>query len=323
MALHLTITRGYTMQAGVAPTVADWNAAFLPNITLEGGVTGTDIEASSVTSTHLNKNVFSALTTATAWTSSDKLPFYSAGSDANQVITVGNALNSIFKLAPEGLTFTAYATDYLTYYNGTSAARIPIQRFSEQQIGQATELTSTADGDQVLVSQTSADVGSKAKRVSLANILPDKATAGAYVGVTGITIDAKGRVTNVTATGGSSARFTATGVAVPSGVIATSTPATHGLGSIPTEFSAALECTSASAGYAAGDLIPLAQVFYEVGGGSSLTLSALVPKATLTSLIVTSQCDVSKMYVMNLSASPVVKSPFDPTKWSIRWSAWK
>ena len=220
---------------------------------------------------------------------------------------MSNALNSIFGLAPDGLTFTAFATDFLTYYNGSAAVRIPLARFFEQAFEKAPDYTPVVDTDYVMVSSTAADVGSKIKRVPVSTMLPVKIAGGVFTGVTGITVDNYGRVISVNATGGSGARFTATGVSVPSGAGSASTPSAHGLTAIPTEFSALLECTTTNAGWAVGDTIPLTAVFWFPGGGSNLSVRSF--------------CAAADMQIQHKSTGVV--TAFTPGSWKIRWSAWK
>lgn len=263
MALTVSVSRGFTMVAEHMMTVDDWNAAFLPTITIVGGVGGADIANGAIGANHLGANALD-FTAVTALALDDKLVFYDASTSVNATVTVANALDGIFGLAATAMTeFAAYAADKVTLHNGTGARTMTPAILAEQLIAQAPAVTSTEDADEVLVRDSSATDGSQAARVTLANILPNKGTAGTYAGVTGITTDDKGRVTAVTTASTVYARaaFKATG-ALPTlsgdsnAVTVTITPS---LGGAADTVDFAVICSDAGgdAGYAQGEIVSI------------------------------------------------------------------
>jgi len=272
MPLTITVTRGFTMVAATPMSVDDWNLAFLPNIVLAGSVGASDLEDGSIDFSHLGPNVFYGLPELTALAGEDFVPVYDYSAGANKRIAVSNALNGIFGLAPESLTFTAYATDFVTYYNGTAAKRMPMAYLAEQLIVRAPELTTTSDADGVLVADASAAAGSKAVIVSLANLLPDKATAGTYTGPTQIVIDAKGRVTSIV-TSGTGARTSSTIESTENGLpssggLASALVVAHGLAGRPAHVAVWLKCVDAAgdAGWDQNDVVRIEAVSWDTGG---------------------------------------------------------
>lgn len=263
MPLTITVTRSFTMTAGYAPSVDDWNSAFLPGVTITGSVDSGDMADDAVTFAKLNPNLILGGTTITALAVGDLLLVGDLSANDNRVITVANALNGIFGLAATAATaFTSYTADLFTFHNGTAAVTMTPARLAEQLLAQAPALTATDDADEVTVHDASATDGSQATRVTLANLLPDKGTAGAYTGVTGLTTDSKGRVTSVTTLGGSSAAFGGafkttgalpTGDGYTNGTAVTISPS---FGQIPAVVTLDLECTSADLDYSVGDVVP-------------------------------------------------------------------
>jgi len=84
--------------------------------------------------------------------------------------------------------------------------------------------------------------------------LPDVATAGAYAAPSSVTIDAKGRVTSVTA-GTAFTTFTSSAAAVPAA--SSITEETHSLGAVPRVVQWVLVCNTGDTGYTAGDEVNL------------------------------------------------------------------
>lgn len=261
MALTISISRGFTMTAGYAPTVDDWNAAFLPSVTLSGGIDGGDIADAAITFAKLNSSLILSGTAIATLALDDMLLVGDASAAANRVITVANALTGIFGLVTTAATaFTSYTADRFTFYDGTAAGTMTPARLAEQLVAQAPALTTTDDADEVLVHDASATDGSQATRVTLENLLPNKGTAGAYTGITGVTTDAKGRVTAVTTGSGAAfgGAFKTTG-ALPTldgyanGTTVTISPTFGQAAAIVT---LDLECTSADLDYSVGDMVP-------------------------------------------------------------------
>lgn len=174
---------------------------------------------------------------------------------ANKLSTVPAAtvITAFSDLDDDGLTTYETAT--------TSVKGISHRRYLEMLIDAFTAETETADGDKVPVYDVSEAAGVRMKTVTLANILPNKGTAGTYAGVTGITTDAKGRVTAVTTGSGVVlvAAFKATG-ALPtvagysSGTTVTISPT---LGGAADRVELSLICTDpgGDGGYAQNDII--------------------------------------------------------------------
>ncbi len=275
MALTVSVSRGFTMTAGYAPSVDDWNAGFLPTVTLYGGIDGGDIADGSITFALLNSSLILSGTTITALATGDMLLVGDASAAANRVITVANAINGLFSLAPAGTAFTSYAADLITLHNGTAALTMTPARFAEQLIAQAPELTTTDDADEVLVHDASATDGSQATRVSLANLLPAKGTAGTYTAVTGLTTDAKGRVIAVTT--GTGAAFGGaykttgalpTGDGYSNGTVVTISPS---FGQAAAILTLDLECTSADLDYSVGDIVPATKAVIQTNSHTAFT----------------------------------------------------
>jgi len=106
--------------------------------------------------------------------------------------------------------------------------------------------------------------------------------------------------------------FTSTEIAI---VASTDTAQAHGLGSVPSFYSASLRCKTAELGYAENDEVPLSWQHppsISVGGASVYVNSTNIGVITSTSL-----------YVLNKSA--VVGNPtlIAPAKWCIVLRAWK
>lgn len=319
MPLTITITRGYTMAAGTAPSVDDWNAAFLPSATLSGGIDAADIADGAITFAKLNSNFILAGTVFTALAADDLLIAGDTSAGGNRVITVANALNGVFGLAATAATsFVSYTADRITFYNGTTAVTMTPARFAEQLLAQAPELTTTDDADEVLVHDATAADGSQATRVTLANLLPAKGTAGTYTGVTGITTDAKGRVTAVATTGTGQIYSTADGalVALPTAAGSAGTVSIpHGLGAKPRFASISFVCTDAGgdAGYAQNAERDDRFIIFDDPTGDYN--SGYVVGWDATNITVTQPDQVAKRVP---HATTGVMTAIDTTKWKVR-----
>lgn len=255
MALTLTVVPGKTMVAGEKWDVDDWNAAFRPSITLAGAVGAADLAADAVSASELGPNAFNGATTVAALELTDKIPVYDFSASDNGVATVSVLMNAVFSLGAAASAFTSYSADLISFWTGTAVATMTPARFAEQLLAQAPALTTTDDTDEVMVHDASAPDGSQATRVVLANLLPDKGTAGTYTAVTGFTTDAKGRVTSVATTGAGQTYSTADGslVALPTAAGSAGTVSIpHGLGAKPRWATVSFVCTDAAgdAGYA-------------------------------------------------------------------------
>ena len=267
MALTATVSRGNTMVAGQAWDVDDWNAAFLPTVTLAGGVGGSDIADGAISFNHLGANAFNGMTAVTALAVDDKIPVYDLSATANRAITVANLINGVFSLAATAATaFTSYTADKLTLHNGTAAVTMTPAILAEQLVAQAPDVTATADGDEVLLRDASAEDGSQAGRCSLANLLPDNGTAGTYSNPTSIQVDSKGRVLAVGTTGAGARYNSPASVTLPTAAgWANGVDVDTGLGARPGIVQGWLICTDAGgdAGWAQNDVIPMEWVKFD------------------------------------------------------------
>lgn len=271
--LTLSITRGYTMQANVAPSVDDWNAAFLPNATLDGFVGASDISEDAISFNHLGAQVFNGLNTLAALAVGDKLPVYDLSATDNAAVTVAVLINGVFSLAATAVTaFTSYTADKFTLHNGTAAVTMSPAILAEQLIAQAPALTTVDVADEVVLHDASDVDGSRAKRVTIGNILPAVGTSGVYNGVIGLDTDAVGRVTAVRTSGGSGARYDSpSSVTLPTAAgWANGVDINTGLGARPGIVQGWLICTDAGgdAGWAQNDIIPMDWVVFDTTGST-------------------------------------------------------
>lgn len=271
MPLALTVTRGYTMTPGAKPSVDDWNAAFLPSVTIDpgSGLSGDDIADGAITFDKLHPEVILSGTTITALEPTDLLLVGDDSAQDNAVITVANALRGIFGLSDLETSFTAFAADTLTLHDGTDTRRMTVARFVEQILEQAPVLSGTpASADKLLILDADATDGNQAKVVNFDDVLPDTGTAGTYAVPTSITTDDKGRVTAVT-TSGVGARMAAakeTPIALPSGAgNANKVGVEHELGGKPGIVSVHLVCIDAGgdADYSQNDEIDYTAVLFD------------------------------------------------------------
>lgn len=317
--LTLAITRGYTMTANVAPSVDDWNAAFLPNATLDGFVGGADISDDAISYNHLGAQVFNGLTTLAALAVGDKLPVYDLSATDNAAVTVAVLINGVFSLAATAATaFTSYTADKFTLHNGTAAVTMSPAILAEQLVAQAPALTTVDVADEVLVHDASDTDGSRAKRVPIANILPAVGTPGTYTNVTGLTTDSSGRVTAVTTTGSGQIYSTADGslVSLPTSAgSAGQIVIPHGLSAKPRFASVSLVCTDAggNAGHVQNKEVEADAVVFDDPTGDYN--SHYVVSWDATNIIVMQPDQVA---IRIAHGTTGVMTAFDPTKWKAR-----
>lgn len=202
--MNVTVVRGYTMVAGVRPTVADWNAGFLPSVTITGSVEAGDLADYSVGFDTLATDLILDGTVTTAINLVDKLLYGDVSDNGNRVITFSNVLISVGTVATAVTAFTNLTTDQFLYWDAATGLpqKMGIARFLEQGLTQAPSLATTATGDSVLVLDADGTDGAQAKAVTLANLLPDVVAATTVANPTSITVNAKGQVTAVTGTAG-------------------------------------------------------------------------------------------------------------------------
>lgn len=285
--LTLSITRGYTMLPNVAPSVDDWNAAFLPNATIAGVVGASDIADDAISFNHLGAGVFNGLTALAALAVGDKLPVYDLSATDNAAVTVAVLINGVFSLAATAATaFTSYTADKFTLHNGTAAVTMSPAILAEQLIAQAPALTAVDVADEVLVHDASDPDGSRAKRVTIGNVLPAVGAPGVYNGVIGLDTDVNGRVTAVRTSGGLGARYDSpTPLSLPTGAgWANGVDVATGLGARPGIVQGYLICTDAGgdAGWAQNDIIPMEWVKFDTTASTYFNGQyGLVPNGSL------------------------------------------
>jgi hypothetical protein len=323
MALTVTVTSGYPgLNADTVLSLEVLQALALPNVSVTGAVSTGDLADNGVTFSKLASGIIlSAGTVITSLQGSDKLLIGDDSAGGNAVITLANFLVAIHGLGAVSTSFNSWSSDTVLYRQASdgSVHSMSLARFFEQAFTQAPSETSTDDADEVLLHDASAADGSQVVRVTLANVLPNKGTAGTYSSPSSITVDAKGRVTAVATTGET---YTVTGIAVPTTAGGSTAASTHGLGAIPSMLNAVLECTTNDAGWVVGDVIPIWMVQYFPGGGSNADLPALMPYATATSLYVVASCIAADM-VITPKGGGAARSAFTPGSWRIRWFARK
>jgi len=268
MSLTVTVTRGYTMVAGVKPSVDDWNAGFLPSITVSGSVGASDIADDSITFAMLNPNVFLGGTTATSISSADLIPFGDASVGDNRVITFQNFLKSIALECTARTSFNAFSGDTVLYWEAddTLPVTMTIARFFEQAMVQPYDLAATSIDDTVMVRDDSEKAGAQVKKVRLDNLLPDIVKPGTVNNPTQLVINAKGLVTGFSNTEGAivatSAELT---LPTTAGTAGDELVWAHGLTGTPMEVHVWLKCTDAGgdAGYAENDVIDSRSVRFD------------------------------------------------------------
>lgn len=324
----LRVTRGYTFVAGVVPEVDDYNAAAMPVVEFDEGVSAEDIADKAIGPVHLADDIFSGLTEVSSFATGDSLPLYDLSGAINGRVTGATLASGLFSFGAAATSFTGFATDLVTFHNGTAAVTMPVSRFVEQTIGQATELTATADEDTVLVSDASAAAGAKAVRVTLANLLPDKITAKTYNGVKSMKLDAKGRVVELVEPSGSEStttkKFASTLITIPTAG-SSITPVAHNLGAKPSIVFGWLVCTANDKNYrldsgdGTPDEIPLFNVIASAGGNfdGAQCFGASANK-TYIELIRGNTATLQIYDRLTGAATPNL----DEAKWKIRLEAW-
>lgn len=318
MSLAVTVTRGYTMVAGVKPTVADWNAGFLPSVTIAGSVGASDIADDAITFASLNANFILSGTEITSLGSSDKFLVGSVANSDNRVITFQNTLKSISAVCSTATAFTSFYDDQLLFWEAedTLPNRMGIGRFFEQAMSQAPELTATATSDCVLVHDDNEADGVQVRRVRLDNLLPDIITAETINNPTQIVVNAKGLITSISATEGAivntSAELT---LPTTAGTAGDEVVWAHGLTGTPMEVHVWLKCqsTEAATGYQAGDIIDASAIKFDVGTADLITGYVVLVDATNVTLIQPN----------SVGADPWVTKKDDGSEAAIDTSKWK
>ncbi len=191
----------------------------------------------------------------------DKVLVYDISTPSTVTATITEVGAAFVSGAGIANAFNVYAGDKIPFYDGSALKTMTPSYFFEKGITQAPEVTITANNDKIPIADASAAVGSQAKFVQLANLLPDVVSAGVYANPTSVTVNSKGQVTAIGAGSvGIKQTFIINDVALPtvdgatSGTAITITPAFPGPA---TDIQALLECKTADVDYSVGDVIPI------------------------------------------------------------------
>lgn len=327
MAFTVSVTPGYIAQDGVSIQTEDFVAMATPNVSVVGAAGTADISDGAITWPKLAPTLFTLGTTITALASDDLLAVHDASAGSLVTITVANAVGGILGAATAATAFGSFAADTIVFrQNSDGAAKsMSLERFVEQLIVQATELTQTAPADGVIVADASAEAGAKAKLVSLENLLPSLVEAVEVTNPTSIRIDAKGRVISLGSSGTgarTSAVVEALETALPSASgYGNAAEVVHGLGAKPGMVMAWLKCTDAGgdAGWAQNDQIELTAVSFDTGGSDHNAHYMLSADATNIRLIRPAIGSGSNGIVPNKSTGS--DDTFTPSKWRLMVAA--
>lgn len=318
MALTITITRGYTMTAGARLSVADWNAAFLPNVTITGSVGSSDLDADAVLFAALNPNLILGGTVVTEVALADKLLVGSVAATDNRVVTFEHLLRSMVRASAEGTEFSAFAGDRLLVWSDADdlARGMTVARFLEESLNDAPTASVTQSAWKVLVQRTTEAAGSQAAAVEIGNLLPDVITAATVNNPTQIQVNAKGQVIGISNTAGSD-RFTSALTALPSAAgSANQVNVAHGLGAAPAVVAMWLQCTDAGGDgtWAQGDVVDWQSVIFD--NGANRVPFVLRRDATNISILRPSGTSI---YIPQKTDG--TSQSFDPSKWQAVISA--
>lgn len=314
MAYSVTVVRGKTMVAGDRWDVDDWNAALLCTVTIVGTVGSSDISDDAVTFAHLNPNFILGGTTIEDVDSLDKFLVGQASTGDNRVITFQHLLRSVVRECTEVLTFADFNEDRIVFwrYSDDLPVCMGVARFLEQSIEQAPVVTTSNQDWTVLVRRNTEADGVQAAQVSLRNLLPDVVTAQTVNNPTQIVVDAKGRITSISATEGTN-RFTSAETALPTGAGSPNqVDIAHGLGAIPGIVNVWLKCTDAGGDgtWAQNDLISYQSVKFDTGASDLNVPYVLRVTSTNVSLL-----QPANVGVKVPKKTDGTDDTFTPTKW--------
>ncbi len=272
----LRVTKGYEFKPGVIPSVADYNAAATPSVELLEGIDREDMADKAIGPEQLADDVFIGLTEVSVFAADDSVPVYELSATVNGRVKGSTVARGLFSFGTRVTAFTSMNSDLITFYNGTDAVTMVVSRFVEQLLMQLTELTELSAADGMLVVDATAADGSKAKLVSIENVieqgLPDLGVLGVYSNPTRITLDDKGRVTAISTSGAGTTYSTSDAHLVSLPASAGSVGAIiipHGLGAKPRWATVSLVCTDAAgdAGYAQNDERDVRMVVFDDPAG--------------------------------------------------------
>lgn len=323
MAFTVTVTPGYVAEDGIAIHTEDFVAMATPNVSVVGAAGTSDISDGAITSAKAAPTFVSGFTAVSSLATDDLFLIHDTSGNVAATITVANAVGGILGGASAVTAFADYTADTIVFRQASdgSAKSMSTARFLEQIINQAPELTATSDTDGVVVTDASEAAGSKARLVSLANLLPDKIAAQTVANPTSIGIDAKGRVVSLGSSGtgartSSAVEATETSLPTAAGYANAATVA-HGLGARPSFVHAWLKCTDAGgdAGWAQNDVVGLTCVSFDTGASDHNAHYILVTDATNIRLVRPAIGSGSNGIIPNKSTG--ADDTFTPTKWKL------
>ena len=145
--------------------------------------------------------------------------------------------------------------------------------------------------------------------------LPDVGTAGTYAYPTSVTVDAKGRVTSITAgTIGTFTTFTSTAAAVPaSGAAVTEA---HGLGSVPKIVQWVLVAIDVDCGYAIGDEVDIGSCVDANGFADDDTVPPFVAYRDATNVVLRRNATIVALYMPHKSTGAYTS--VNTAKWTVK-----
>lgn len=245
--MTITIVPGATVTSNTPITAGLLNAGFNPTAQVTGQIQASDIADGAVQGRHLATGL----------------------------------IGSLPDVAPGPASYVLVESSGPTLGRATVAQlaeAIPGETVLEKGFDLASTASTALGTDELMVYRSTQPAGSRLFKVTADNFaLPDIVTAGTYrAGL--ITIDAKGRVTNINPDGG---YYKSADSAIPSPLSAASFA--HGLGATPAFAQVFLKCVTAEHGYSAGDIVPGNAWSASVSG---YEFPALLPLPTATVIMV-------------------------------------
>ena len=245
---------------------------------------------------------------------------YFLRSNGSNVWAEVTAAVAYLTLQSSGSTLTALTSkeDFVTILksDGSTSWKMTVESFLSDSINQLDAITTTVDADTVAVRQAS---GGLAKEVTLANLLPDKGTAGTVTNPTSITTDAKGRVTAVSSSAtAKGTRWTSAETALPTvaGAAGLVTIAHGYSGNTPGIVQVWLKCTDAggNANYAQNDEIDARSVYFDLGAGDNTSNGYVIRRDTTNIYIMQPAIAGGGPFVPDKTNGAELVA-FTPTKW--------